>query len=220
MASSSGSKHSGSFGLVLGGKLKLKGASEGKKRKKRDKMPMPAPDCDGDDDGDEGALAAATAEYSAAPVAGTGKITSSGVVLTGHGTSFSTELGVGDTLLVTVVDRYRNTETNESRRINMVLGASSVNIEAPFTCDLTAPTSFMFVRRAPDIDAIRAARAEERKKARREVQDAKEVTYKVLKGDSGPGKVWKTVTEKVDGGMTREEMLERRAREKADRHCK
>ena len=69
-------------------------------------------------------------------------------------------------------------------------------------------------------DAIRAARAEERKKARREVQDAKEVTYKVLKADSGPWKVWKTVTEKVDGGMTREEMLERRAREKADRHCK
>ena len=219
MASSSGSKHSGSFGLVLGGKLKLKGASEGKKRKKRDKMPMPAPE-DGDDDGDEAALAAAAAEYSAAPVAGTGKITSSGVVLAGHGTAFSSELSVGDTLLVTVVDRYRNTETNESRRINMVLGATSVNVEAPFTCDLTAPTSFMYVRRAPDIDAIRAARAEERKKAKRAVEEAQEVTYKVLKADAGPWKVWKTVTEKVEGGVTREEMLDRRAREKGDKHCK
>ena len=52
-----------------------------------------------------------------------------------------------------------------------------------------SPTSFMFVRKAPDLEAIRAARREERKRAKRSVEESKEVTYKVLKPGSGPWQV-------------------------------
>jgi hypothetical protein len=43
----------------------------------------------------------------------------------GQDTDFVKELSVGDTILVTVVDRFRGSSTNESRRVNMVLGRSA-----------------------------------------------------------------------------------------------
>ena len=77
----------------------------------------------------------------------------------------------------------------------------------------------MLVKAKPDIDAIKAARREQKKRQRAIEEDSKTVTYKVVDGGSGVWKKWKTVTERCDG-MTREDMLERRAKEKADRHCK
>ena len=48
------------------------------------------------------------------------------------------------------------------------------------------------------------------------------LTYQKLKAGQGAG-TWKTlqtVTEKVGPGVTREDMLRRREKEKADRFCK
>jgi len=104
--------------------------------------------------------------------------------------------------------------------VNMVLGKTSLNLEAPFTCDVTAPTAYMVVKRAPNIEALRAARREERARARKREEEEREVTYKVLKAGSGTWKTWKQVTERVEGGMTREDMLMKRASQKTDRHCR
>ena len=71
----------------------------------------------------------------------------------------------------------------------IIARAASLNVEAPFCCDLMNPSSFMFVRKAPDLEAIRAARKEERKRAKRSVEESKEVTYKVTKPGSGPWQV-------------------------------
>eukprot|EP00966_Prymnesium_polylepis_P101261 2345226-Prymnesium_polylepis.1 len=109
--SSSDSKNTKAFGAVMGGKLKLKGDIDKPKKKKKQRD---------DDDDDEAPIE--MPEYSADPVAGTGKVTSSGVVVMGSETDFSKELEVGDTLLVTVTDRFRNTQADESRVVNMVLG--------------------------------------------------------------------------------------------------
>ena len=134
---------------------------------------------------------------------------------------FAAELQVGDSLLVTVVDRFRNTRLDESRVVNMVLGKTSLNLEAPFSCDLTAPSQFMFVKRAPDVEALRAAAKEEKKRARHAKEESQTVTYKTYKqGGGGMWKTWQVVTEKVGAGVTREDMLVRRQSEKADRHCK
>ena len=104
------SKHSGSFGLVLGGKLKLKGDDAKPKKRKKNR------EIDEDDEPID------MPEYSSDPIVGTGKLTTSGVVVMGDETDFTKELEVGDTLLVTVNDRFRNTQTDESRVVNMVLG--------------------------------------------------------------------------------------------------
>ena len=130
------SKHTGSMGLVVGGKLKLKGDKKRKKEKKRARLEGADAGSDSDADAQaEAEAAAAAAEYSADPVVGTGKLTTSGVVVMGHDTEFVKELSVGDTLLVSVKDRYRNTETNESRRVNMVLGRSARNALPPYSPD-------------------------------------------------------------------------------------
>jgi hypothetical protein len=65
-----------------------------------------------------------------------------------------------------------------------------------------------------------AARAQAKERAARAEERTREVTYKVYKGGTGPWASWKTVTEKVDASVTREEMLEKRANMKADRFCK
>ena len=145
---SSGSKNTLAFGAVMGGKLTLKG-DKPKKKKKRAR----------EDDGEADDEPLDLPEYSSDPVVGTGKLSSSGVVVMGHDTDFTKELEIGDTLHVTIKDRFRNTETDESRIVNMMLGKTSLNIEAPFSCDITAPSSFMFIKRKPDVDALKACHA-------------------------------------------------------------
>ena len=191
---------------VVGGKLSFKGDKKKKKKRERenpsdDDEPLDVP------------------EHSLDPVAGTGKLTSSGVVVTGVDTDFTAELSVGDTLLVTVVDRFRNTQSDESRVVNMVLGRTSLNVQGPFTCDLTSPTAFMFVRKAPDVEALRAARDARKRQERRLAEESSSVTYKVVVPGSGTWKKWKTVTE-TGGERTREEMLDMRAKNKTDRHAR
>ena len=73
-------------------------------------------DDDGDDDEDL-ALQAAVSAAAAGPAPGKGRLTTSGVVVMGVDTDFSAEIKVGDSLLVTVSDRFRNMTTDEwSRR--------------------------------------------------------------------------------------------------------
>ena len=207
-SSGSTSKNTAAFGMVLGGKLKLKGDVEKPKKKKKHRE---------DQDDDEEPIA--VPDYSSDPVVGTGKLTSSGVVVMGFETNFPKDLEIGDTLLVTVVDRFRNTQMDESRVVNMVLGKTSLNVEAPFSCDLTSPTSFMLVKRKPDVEALKAAAREKKRREKALEADSNTVTYKVVVPGSGTWKTWKTVTERADG-LTREDQLERRAKEKADRFCK
>lgn len=200
---------------VMGGKLRLKG-DKPKKRKKREREEE---NCDDDDDADLVALQEQGGLQND-PVAGRGKLTTSGVVVMGVDTDFSSELTVGDSLLVTISDRFRNVQSDEVRVVNMVLGKSSLNLEAPFSCDVTNPTSFMLLKKAPNLEALRAARAEEKRRQKKAEEESSMVTYKVLKAGSGTWKTWQTVTEKVTAGTSREDMLMRRSNEKADRHCK
>jgi nucleoid-associated protein YgaU len=186
------------------GKLTFKGDKPKKKRRER----QAAADDDDDDDFD------LPADLSADPLPGEGKLTTSGVVVMGASTDFASQLSVGDSLLVTVSDRFRNTQTDEARAVNMVLGRTSLNIEAPFTCDVTVPTAFLILKKAPDVEALRAKRREEKRRQRQLEEEAQLVTYKRLKQGSGTWKTWETVTERVAAGTSREEMLSRRVNEK------
>ena len=189
--------------------LRFKGDAPKKKRKERSTEP---------EDDEEGDLAATEAEYSAVPISATGAIMSSGVVVTGIDTDFPKELELGDTVLATVSDRFRNTTSDEARVVNMVLGKNSLNLNAPFSCDLTSATPFMVVKKKPDLEVLRAARREKLKRAKDVVEEGKTVTYKKVIASSGTFKKWETVTEK-GSSMSREDMLNVRAKYKADRHC-
>ena len=190
--------------------LKFKGDAPKKKRKERPAMPL---------DDEEGDLAAVEAEYSADPISATGAITSSGVVVSGMDTDFATEIEVGDTILATVNDRFRQTTSDEARVVNMVLGKNSLGVNAPFSCDLTSATPFMVVKKKPDFEALRAARRAKQKSAKEAVEGSKTVTYKRVIASSGTFKKWETVTE-TGVSMSREDMLNVRAKHKTDRHCR
>lgn len=198
----------------MGGKLNLKGnggIEKKKKKKKRERELMGRTDID-----DELEIP----EWSDAPLPGTGELITSGVVVMGKCTAFDEELEVGDSLLVSVVDKYRNTTTDESRVVNMVLGKSSLNLAQPFTCDVSTPSRFMFVKKPPDVEALRAAHAQAKERAKHAEEQTKEITYKVYKNGTGPWASWKTVTEKVSSSVSRENMLDKRSKMKADRFCK
>ena len=51
-------------------------------------------------------------------------------------------------LLTLPLNHHLRNHHHASRRVvNMVLGKSSLNLAAPFTCDITAPTSFMVIKK-------------------------------------------------------------------------
>ena len=70
------------------------------------------------------------------------------------------------------------------------------------------------------MEALRAERDAKKARAARADQAAKEVTYKVYKDSTGTWNSWKTVTERVAEGVTREDMLDKRCKMKSDHHCK
>ena len=192
------------------GKLKFKGDKPSNKEvKKRER--------EEEEDDDDLKLP----EVSNEPIPGDGKLTTSGVVVMGHdGSNFAAQIAIGDTLLMTISDRFRNIQEEETRVVNMVLGKSSLNLQAPFSCDVTTPTSFMILKRAPDLEALKAARAAERRRLKKLEEESSTVTYKVQKAGSGPWKTWVQKTESVAAGTSREDMLLRRASEKHDRHAR
>ena len=202
--------------LSVGGKLSFKGDKEKKKKKKKR-------DRDREDDNDDLPDSELTLQSEMpAELPGQGKLTTSGVVVMGFDTSFEAQIAVGDSLLVNVSDRFRNVQTDEVRVVNMVLGKSSLNIAQPFSCDVTAPTVFLVQKKKPDLEALRAAKREERKKQRQEEKEGSMLTYQKLKPAQGAGtwKTWQTVTEKLDPSVTREDMIRRKEKEKSDRFCK
>lgn len=152
--------------------LRFKGDAPKKKKRKERPGGGKADDDDGEDDPQ-------IADYSSDPVSGTGALMSSGVVVMGLDTDFIKELEVGGTLLVTVNDRFRNSSTDEARVVNMVLGKSSLNVNAPFSCDITTAAPFMFVKKQPDIEKLRAAKHEQKRKEKERDEESRQVSYKV-----------------------------------------
>lgn len=213
---------SSSFDLAIGGRLKLKGDDDERKKKKKKKRkhqsdaddqpidaPIPAPS--------EGPEASALT-----PVPGTGTVQTSGTIVMGADTRFSRELTVGDSLCVTIIDRFRNTTADEAREVTMVIGDSSANLAAPFSCDVTSPSAFAVAKAVPDAAAAAAAAAAERKRRRAEERAAAEgtVEYEVVKEANLPWKTTVKVTERLGAGRTREDVLDYRCTKKSDKFCK
>ena len=146
-----------------------------KKKKRKERPDGGKADAAADEEEEEAQIA----DYSSDPAAGTGALMSSGVVVMGLDTDFVKELEVGDTLLVTVNDRFRNTSTDEARVVNMVLGKTSLNVNAPFSCDITSAAPFMFVKKQPDLEKLRAAKREKKRKEKERVEESRQVSYKV-----------------------------------------
>ena len=178
--------------------------------------------------------AAATYASSSAAVAapqphieeGIGRITASGTVLTGHGTQLKKQgIRAGDAILVSVDGK------EEMRVLTMVLSEGSASLSTPFGISLKSPTEFQYIQKPRDVAKERADKA-------RKIRSTKEEEARSAFGtygsgvDSGNGAatefVYREVTEhgsyrikkeKVDGGVSRGDLLTMRTKKKSDKYC-
>jgi hypothetical protein len=97
---------------------------------------------------------------------GTGKITTSSTVVTGHGTKFQKELAVGDALLVCLDNN--NDPDQELRVITMLLSDTSLNLSSAFSTSLKQPQSFKYIRKPKQVQQQQDRQVALKKKVERD----------------------------------------------------
>ena len=151
---------------------------------------------------------------------GRGLISTSSSVVMGHGTSFKSELRVGDAILV---PSATSNDHDEMRVITMILSNASASISSAFSSDLKTPTAYRYINRPRDDvrdGVMRAARA---RREQEEVEQRAMGTY----GDNKGEIVYREKTEhggyrirreRATTDMTRSDLLSVREKNKSDRY--
>lgn len=161
----------------------------------------------------------AVEEAPAAPTVrkGTGKITTSGTVVTGLDTVFRRELDRGDAILCELANGRE-----ELRVVNMLLSDGSLNLSSAFSMDVKMPASFTFIRKPRD----RVAEAREARKKSAETKKEQQAHAFDLYGNDTLVYREKTETgsyrikrEKVDTNNSRVRLLELRTKKTSDKYC-
>ena len=149
---------------------------------------------------------------------GTGMITTSGTVVTGHDTQFEKQLQVGDALLVNI----NGTTTQEMRVITMRLSNTSVNLSSGFSSSVKVPTSFSYIPKPRDKHKERQDAAKRQKMVQDDLKQSAFGTY------SSQELIYREKTEtgsyriKRDSGTTaqsRSELLHMRSKKTSDKYC-
>ena len=157
---------------------------------------------------------------------GIGRITASGTVLTGHGTQLKKQgIRAGDAILVNVDGK------EEMRVLTMVLSEGSASLSTPFGISLKTPTAFQYIQKPRDVVKERADKARKIRITKEEEARSAFGTYG-SGADSGSGAatefVYREVTEhgsyrirkeKVDGDVSRGDLLTMRTKKKSDKYC-
>jgi len=156
---------------------------------------------------------------------GTGRITSSGQIVTGYETEFLRELRVNDALIIT----HPSTLIEETRIIKMIVSNGGMSISSGFSTDLISTTKFRYLHPPEEEgEGGREAREEEGRKREKAGEEDKafgtygggggtKLVYRVKKGGTYGG--YKIVTEDTGAALSRTELLEKRLQHKSDRHA-
>eukprot|EP00985_Skeletonema_marinoi_P026763 scaffold21042_cov75-Skeletonema_marinoi.AAC.2 len=144
---------------------------------------------------------------------GQGTITTSSTVVTGHGTSFKTQLHVGDALLA----------NKEMRVITMVLSPISISISSAFTTDLKTPTQFKYINKPRDVTRESQAKVAKARMEQEEVEQRAMGTYgnkgEITYRERTEHGSYRIKREQATTDMTRSDLLSVRAKKKSDRYC-
>lgn len=147
---------------------------------------------------------------------GTGEITTSGTVVTGHGTRFQRELAAGDALIAVINGQQ------EMRVVTMRLSDQSLNLSSAFSESLKDPTSFQVIRKPRDEAKQRRAAIEKAsydKKAEEEKSSGtfgstEELVYRE-RTEHGSYRIKR---EKMDN-VSRGDLLYMRSKKTSDKYC-
>ncbi len=150
---------------------------------------------------------------------GTGKITTSGTVITGYDTKFEKEVNAGDAILC-VLENGKE----ELRVVTMRLSNISLNLSSAFSRNIKVPSNFHYIRKPRD---VLKERAEVQKQKAETLLEQKTHAFDLYANES---LVYREKTETgsyrikrehLDGGesKTRADLLEMRARKTSDKYC-
>jgi hypothetical protein len=153
---------------------------------------------------------------------GTGTITTSGTVVTGHGTKFTSQLRVGDALLLSHDEKTDAT----MRVITMILSDTSLNMSTALLtqCELRTPTTYQFIAKPRNMqEEARQQKKQKDEQSQLEKQHAfgtyaatTELVYREKTEHGG----YRIRREQVDGGSTtRGDLLHMRTKKKSDKYC-
>ena len=157
---------------------------------------------------------------------GTGRITSSGTVLMGHGTEFNTHLNVGDAIVVQI--QSDDGPSEEMRVITMRLSDTSASISSAFSLDLKHPTNFQYIAKPKN---IQKEKEEKEKKMRLTKEETERSAFGTYRSGDGKGQelVYREKTEHGsyrirretidDRDCTRSNLLDMRQNKKSDKYC-
>jgi len=146
---------------------------------------------------------------------GTGKITTSGTVVMGHGTLFQKELQVGDAVVV----------MQEMRVVKMRLSDVSIGISSAFSKDLISPTSFQYINKPKnEIEEERKRQKEQQKLEQEKGRTAFGDLYDkhdtlVYREKSSTGTSYVIKKEQLGQNVSRSELLNMRSKKKSDKYC-
>ena len=155
---------------------------------------------------------------------GKGRIITSNTSVTGQGdTQFSSELQVGDCIVV----QHPTSLRTETRVVKMVLSQISIAISSPFSTDLITPTRFHYIKAPPKkIDKSEI----QDKKRRKSISDQKGAfgTYADTTEEGSTlsscsykrlGVISHCHWKRATGAQSRENLLDKRSKKKHDRYC-
>ena len=147
---------------------------------------------------------------------GTGQITSSGTVVTGHDTIFEKEVSAGDALMCIVDGR------EELRVITMRLSNQSLNLSSAFSESIKIPQSFQYIRKPRDIakeqrDALKKQR-ETKQNLQQHAFDLYSAGSLVYREKTETGS-YRIKREQADGVSSRGDLLHMRAKKTSDKYC-
>lgn len=145
---------------------------------------------------------------------GTGLITTSGTVVSGHGTHFQRELSVGDAILVVVAERDRK---QEMRVITMCLSDTSLNVSSAFSTSLAHPTRFQFIQKPRSRPREDAEKCKSNLATSTCPGEAAELVYRE-RTEHGGYRTRRVPLEESES-ITREELLTMRSRKTSDKYC-
>lgn len=215
--------------MARGGKLVFKGDVKAKKRKKskysaEDAQPPPAATAahervEHEPNIHKEPTALATESQLPTPsiTPGNGLISTSGTVVTGHNTSFKSDLHIGDAIMAT-------TERGEEMRVvTMVLSQISISISSAFSSDLKTPTQYKYIAKPRDVKKERADKARKAMAEKEEVEARAMGTYgnkgEIVYREKTAHGSYRIRREQTNIEMSRSDLLSVRAKKKSDRYC-
>jgi hypothetical protein len=202
------------------GTLKFKGDDGPKHKKKKTKSKIDKDAIAGGTSSSvfaasSGAAAVASALAAAAApaiMAGSGRITTSGTVVSGYETKFGKEVRVGDALLIGSVMRV----------VTIVLSELSMNLSSAFPSDFKEPTKYSYVTKPRNQELDEKVMELKQKKAEAETSEHAFAGYagsQVVYRERTAHGSYRTKRAGTADNLTRSDLLEIRAKKTSDKYC-